>query len=103
RRGPPRVRCASGSQRERNRRDVSGQRKAAPSRRKSTRTGAETPLRRRVKKVLKWTGITSLVLAIIAVLGFVVLYRAIDIPDPNADFQTETTYVYYSDGKTELG
>ncbi len=56
-----------------------------------------------MKKTLKWSGITGLVLALLATLTFIVLYRAIDIPDPNADFQTETTYVYYSDGKSELG
>jgi len=31
------------------------------------------------------------------------LYATIEIPDPNADFQTETTNVYYSDGKTKIG
>ena len=31
------------------------------------------------------------------------LYQSIDIPDPNEDFETQTTYVYYADGKTELG
>ncbi|MEJ7706410.1 MAG: transglycosylase domain-containing protein [Nocardioidaceae bacterium] len=30
-------------------------------------------------------------------------YRMIDLPDPNEDFQAETTTVYYSDGKHELG
>nr|WP_255669132.1 transglycosylase domain-containing protein [Aeromicrobium duanguangcaii] len=36
-------------------------------------------------------------------LVFAVLYATIKIPDPNADFQTETTNVYYSDGKTKIG
>ena len=35
--------------------------------------------------------------------AFVLLYRAIDIPDPNADFETKTSFVYYADGKTEVG
>ena len=34
---------------------------------------------------------------------FVFLYQTIDVPDPNEDFQTETSFVYYADGKTELG
>ncbi len=35
--------------------------------------------------------------------SFVFLYQTIDIPDPNEDFQTQTSFVYYADGKTELG
>ena len=67
---------------------------------------AKRPPRTRKQKVLrvaKWAGITGLVLLLLAVGGFVVLYRAIDIPDPNEDFQTETSFVYYADGKTEVG
>ena len=41
--------------------------------------------------------------ALLAAGGFVFLYQSIDIPDPNEDFQTQTSYVYYNDGKTELG
>ena len=36
-------------------------------------------------------------------LTFFILYRAISIPDANADFQTQTTQVYYSDGKHKIG
>ncbi len=36
-------------------------------------------------------------------VAFVFLYQTIEIPDPNEDFQTQTSFVYYSDGKTELG
>ncbi len=38
-----------------------------------------------------------------APLAFFILYRAISIPDANADFQTQTTKVYYSDGKHKIG
>jgi membrane peptidoglycan carboxypeptidase len=34
---------------------------------------------------------------------FFLAYSMIDIPDPNADFTTQTTEVYYSDGKHLLG
>ncbi|WP_235737532.1 transglycosylase domain-containing protein [Nocardioides alcanivorans] len=75
--------------------------------RKATAAGDKRPERplwkRRLLKTLKWSGITGLVLALLSVLTFVILYRAIDVPDPNADFQTQTSYVYYSDGKTEVG
>src|SRR5699024_9924771 len=32
-----------------------------------------------------------------------IAYHNTDLPDPNADFQTNVTTVYYRDGKTELG
>lgn len=57
----------------------------------------------RWKQVLRWFA----VLVVLGILGgallFFVLYRVIEIPDANADFQTQTTKVYYSDGKSELG
>ena len=45
----------------------------------------------------------GLVGSLVAVAGFIVLYQAIDVPDPNKDFETQTTFVYYADGKDELG
>ena len=53
----------------------------------------------RVLKVLKWTGITGLVLALVAVGGFIILYRSIDIPSANADFEYESSEIYYADGE----
>ncbi len=64
------------------------------------RIGGDGP---RWKRVLRWLALL-LVLGILgAALLFFVLYRIISIPDANADFQTQTTKVYYSDGKSELG
>ena len=40
---------------------------------------------------------------IIGALGFVYVYSSTTIPTPNKDFQTQTTNVYYKDGKTGLG
>ena len=34
---------------------------------------------------------------------FVYLYKTTKLPDPNADFETNTSFVYYKDGETELG
>ena len=62
----------------------------------------KTP-KQRVLTALKWSGITFLVLTLIAVGGFIFLYRAIDIPDADADFEAQSTIVYYADGKTPLG
>ncbi|GAB3764922.1 transglycosylase domain-containing protein [Microlunatus parietis] len=33
----------------------------------------------------------------------VVGYQTTELPDPNADFQTATSFVYYNDGKAQLG
>ncbi len=57
----------------------------------------------RLKKVGKWALILGLIGSLIGVGGFIVLYQAIDVPDPNKDFETQTTFVYYSDGKSQLG
>ena len=59
--------------------------------------------RARLLKIVKWLLIVTLVGSLaLATTGFVV-YQRTTIPDPNADFLTETSHIYYSDGKTELG
>ncbi|WP_121254032.1 transglycosylase domain-containing protein [Nocardioides ferulae] len=67
--------------------------------------GGKPPRSRKQKalRVLMWFGIVGLVGALLAAAGFVYLYQTIEVPDPNEDFQTQTTFVYYADGKTELG
>jgi membrane peptidoglycan carboxypeptidase len=59
--------------------------------------------RDRLKKAGKWLLIVGLVCTLLGVAAFVVAYAVTDVPDPNEDFQTQTSFVYYSDGKTELG
>lgn len=54
-------------------------------------------------RVLRWLVFLAVAGLVAGALLFFVLYRAIAIPDPNADFQTQTTNVMYSDGKTEIG
>jgi len=55
------------------------------------------------KRLLLWAGLLLTGLVGLGVAAFLVAYLAIDVPDPNADFQTETSYVYYEDGRRELG
>lgn len=50
-----------------------------------------------------WALIGVLVLAIAGAGVFFFAYSATPIPDPNRDFQTNVTTVYYNDGKTVLG
>jgi membrane peptidoglycan carboxypeptidase len=83
---------------------VSGKRRAqGPPVKKSAAKRPPRTRKQKVLRVVKWLGITGLVLALVAVGAFVVLYRAIDIPDPNEDFRTETSFVFYADGKSEVG
>lgn len=56
-----------------------------------------------MRTTLKWGLVGCLVLGLLGAGTFVYAYQTIDIPDPNAEFLTETTHVYYADGKTELG
>jgi membrane peptidoglycan carboxypeptidase len=55
------------------------------------------------QKVLRWAAATTVGGVVLAAVTFVALYVFIDIPDANADFKTQTTKVYYSDGKHQLG
>lgn len=55
------------------------------------------------RRFFTWFGITVLVLMLAGagVLGFA--YATVKLPDPNADFQTNTSFVYFNDGKEKLG
>lgn len=66
---------------------------------RSTGASRKGGLRRLLKAVLA----IGVVLALLGALAVVVLYKAIDIPDANAEFETETTHVYYRGGKEEVG
>ena len=63
-------------------------------------SGGKRPLGRRI---LKWGLLVALVGFLLGTAAFAYGYMSTDIPDPNEDFQTETSIVYYADGKTELG
>ncbi|RLV48430.1 penicillin-binding protein [Nocardioides mangrovicus] len=47
--------------------------------------------------------ISGLCLVIVLALGLVFAYNVTSVPDPNTDFQTQTTKVYYAGGKASLG
>ena len=59
--------------------------------------------RQRLRRALKWLLVVVLVGALLGAASFVVLYQTIDVPDPNEDFETQTSFVYYADGRSELG
>jgi membrane peptidoglycan carboxypeptidase len=54
-------------------------------------------------RIFRWSMIAGLALALLAVAGFVFVYTKTTVPDPNADFETQTTHIYYAGGKQELG
>ncbi|MGH3496398.1 MAG: transglycosylase domain-containing protein [Nocardioidaceae bacterium] len=57
----------------------------------------------RLRKVVKWFSIAMTLFIIAGIVGFVVLYQSISIPNPNSAYLTQTTHVYYSDGKHQIG
>ncbi|WP_185441761.1 transglycosylase domain-containing protein [Kribbella qitaiheensis] len=72
-----------------------GRRKAAPVRRRGKRHWA--------LRVLGWMA-ALFFLGVIAVSAvFFIGYQTTDIPDPNKAFATNTTTVYFSDGRTPIG
>ncbi|GGF47128.1 hypothetical protein GCM10011519_21450 [Marmoricola endophyticus] len=88
--GPSRARAAGG-----------------PVSRKGGRPGGRKPQkakgRRGWRRLVRVSLIGVLVLVLVGALGFIVAYTTTTIPDPNADFQTQTTNVYYRGGNTTLG
>lgn len=68
------------------------------------RTKAEQPRKRGLLgRIVKWLALLTVLGLIVGALAFVILYKTTDIPDENAEYLTQTTKVYYSGGKQELG
>jgi membrane peptidoglycan carboxypeptidase len=57
----------------------------------------------KVRRVLRYLALLCVVGALVVAGGFVYLYKTTELPNPNADFETNTSFVYYSNGKDELG
>jgi membrane peptidoglycan carboxypeptidase len=65
--------------------------------------GNQTPARRWMMRILKAIGIVTALGLVSAIAIVFIGYTTTKRPDPNADFQTATTGVYYNDGTTRLG
>ncbi|WP_226346812.1 transglycosylase domain-containing protein [Agilicoccus flavus] len=61
------------------------------------------PRRRRPRRALRIVLVTMLVLAVIGIGGFLTAYALISVPKPNELAQSQTSIVYYADGKNEIG
>jgi membrane peptidoglycan carboxypeptidase len=55
--------------------------------------------KRRWILALKWATVVGLSFVLFIVAAGFVLYQTISIPSPNAAYQSQTTFVYYADGK----
>ena len=71
----------------------------------AVRARRKRPSRRRrvLRGVLQTLGILTVLGLLSACAVVFVGYQTTHRPDPNADFETATTFVYYNDGKAELG
>ncbi|GAA2134762.1 transglycosylase domain-containing protein [Nocardioides bigeumensis] len=82
----------------------SKRRAAGPAvKRKPPRPKGRAATKRRLKRVGIVLLLVGLLFGLLGVGAFVVAYNAVDIPDPNEDFEAQTSKIYYADGKTELG
>jgi len=73
-----------------------GLRKANGERRQAAKGGV-------LRRALKWMLGLGLVAGAIGAVALFLVYQRTEIPDPNREFQAETTTVYYADGKREIG
>jgi membrane peptidoglycan carboxypeptidase len=73
-------------------------------------TGQRRPTTKSGKKKRSlWVRIPLWILSVLVIVGVIGAgvvawaYTTIKLPDPNSDFSTNTTFVYYNDGKTKIG
>ncbi len=78
----------------------------APQRSKQKKTRKRRE-KSRARKIWGRIAITTLILFLIAGItatsAFIYLYSTTRLPDPNSDFTTNTTFIYYNDGQEQLG
>ncbi|MDO4784664.1 MAG: transglycosylase domain-containing protein, partial [Propionibacteriaceae bacterium] len=56
-----------------------------------------------IKRILFSGLVVFLLSALAGLVGVAWLYMTVTLPDPNKDFQTNTTVIYYRDGQTPMG
>ncbi len=85
-----------------------GPKRAARSASKVTSGASTAPKRARTKRsAWRRVGLGALIVALATMLAVTltlfVVYQRAELPDPNADFGTQTTRLYFRDGSTQLG
>lgn len=73
---------------------------------RAAKTAQPKPGARRRKKsfpIFRTILVVILALAVLLGLGGIFFYSTVELPDPNQEFTTQTTTLYFNDGSTELG
>lgn len=73
---------------------------------RAAKTAQPKPGARRRKKsfpIFRTILVVILALAVLMGLGGIFFYSTVELPDPNQEFTTQTTTLYFNDGSTELG
>jgi len=63
----------------------------------------EQTRRQKAGLIALWAAIALVGLLLVGLLASILYYETVKLPDPNADYTTATTTLYYRDGTTELG
>ena len=59
--------------------------------------------KQRIRRAIKWLVLVGLA-GVVVIAGLAVFaYSTTSVPDPNAAFKTQTSYIYYAGGKAKLG
>lgn len=66
-------------------------------------SGKRKPPKKLWRRILLWTTVTLVSLGLIGTGVVVYAYQTTKLPDPNSDFRTNTSFVYYNDGKSVIG
>ncbi len=80
-----------------------GGKKGGPPGKPGSKTASGKPRPSLPRRLLKWGLLGLLAFVLLGAVAFVIGYTSTEIPDPNKDFQAQTTFVYYSDGEHEIG
>jgi membrane peptidoglycan carboxypeptidase len=76
---------------------------AASSTSKTPKTGSPKGKRNPWLRAGLWTLVGILSVALVGTGVIAYAYSTTKLPDPNSDFRTNTSFVYYNDGKTPIG
>lgn len=66
-------------------------------------TGKDKPKRRLWLRILLWVTVTVVSLGLVGAGVVAYAYSTVKLPDPNSDFRTNTSFVYYAGGKKAIG
>ncbi|MEL4356303.1 MULTISPECIES: transglycosylase domain-containing protein [unclassified Luteococcus] len=70
---------------------------------KNGKDGAPRSKRRLAARIASVLAVGVLLMALVGMIAGLVFYNRTTLPDPNKDFTTNTSFLYYNDGKTKLG